>query len=55
MKTTYRVTIERVETTIVEVEADNDEQAEVLAWQKWGANSYGFAETNITGIEEVTE
>jgi hypothetical protein len=50
---TYRVTIERVETTIVEVEADNDEQAQVLAWQKWQPDDYGLAESNVTNIEEA--
>lgn len=55
MNRTYRVTIERTETTILDIEAENDEQAEVLAWQRWGANSYGIAETNITSIEEIEE
>jgi hypothetical protein len=55
MKDTYRVTIERIETTILEVEAEDDEQAEVLAWQRWGANSYGFAETSITNLEKLED
>ena len=49
---TYRVTIERVETTIVEVEADDVEAAELAAWMKWNPDDYGIAESNILTIEE---
>jgi hypothetical protein len=55
MKNTYRVTVERTETTILEIEAENYEEAEVVAWQRWGANSYGIAETNITNIEKLED
>ena len=53
MKNTYRVTIERTETTIIEVEADNVEAAELAAWMKWNPDDFGLAESNILTIEEV--
>ena len=52
---TYRVTIERTEVTIVEVEAENEEQAELKAWQKWGSGQYGLAETNITDVTNIED
>ena len=55
MKTTYRVTIERTEVTIIDVDADDEEQAELMAWQKWGSGQYGLATTDITSIEPYEE
>jgi hypothetical protein len=55
MSKAYKVTIERTETTIIEVEADSVEAAELAAWMKWNPDDFGLAESNITGIEEVTE
>lgn len=53
MKNTYRVTIERTETTIIEVEAEDVDAAELAAWMKWNPDDFGLAESNILSIEEV--
>ena len=51
----YRYVIERVETTIVYVEANTEDEADVLAWQKWDAEreNYGIGENMIVEKEEL--
>lgn len=50
---TYRVTIERVETTIIEVEAVDKDSAEIEAWKVWSPDKFGLADTTIVDMEEV--
>jgi len=54
---TYEVTIERTEVTIVTVQANTQEEAELLAWHSWETEkfNYGLGATNITEVKEITE
>ena len=52
---TYEITIERTEVTILQVEADTENEACCTAMQRYeaGARNYGIAETNITDAKEI--
>jgi|Laugrefabdmm15dn_1035133.scaffolds.fasta_scaffold00023_35 hypothetical protein len=51
----YEVTIERVEVTIVFVEAENRKEAELLAWQKFNPVNYGLGSSDIINVKQVED
>jgi len=54
---TYEITIERIQTTIVQVKANTQKEAEYLAWVAWDKEKedYGIGATYIVDIKELTQ
>lgn len=53
MKKSYEVELRRTSFIVVTVEAENEEQAEELAWQEYLDDSKHDASWDIESIEEV--
>jgi hypothetical protein len=51
---TYEVVIESIGRKTIIVEAENADDAQDFAWDKWDGSTDGYADNSILSTEEVT-